>query len=338
MPRDSSGVYTLPPGNPVITDTDITSDWGNTTMSDIGNTLTESLDRQGRGGMLTAFNIVDGTLSQPGLRFGAEVGSGMYRSGTGSWWLTALATQIANVRSTSFDIKVPTSVAGLLTINTGGLSIVSGGAIIQSGGLNATGTATFNNDVAVTGALTKGGVNVVTEAPIDGTTYGRKDAVWATLPVSVVPSDLTGMIAWRHSAGGKWLQLNGQSVSKTTYAALWAYAQNFLTADQATNPGLYVDVDASNFALPVLSGMFIRGLGTGPGTGYISGALGARQNDAMQDHIHGGVPGITLNAQGGSNAVGNTNTGFTSSPQPPARLADETRPANVALVPCVFAG
>jgi len=37
MPRNSSGVYTLPAGNPVVTDTVIDVDWANPTMEDVGN-------------------------------------------------------------------------------------------------------------------------------------------------------------------------------------------------------------------------------------------------------------------------------------------------------------
>ena len=52
MPRDAGGNYTLPGGNPVVTGTVITSTWANPTMSDIANEITNSLSRNGQGGML----------------------------------------------------------------------------------------------------------------------------------------------------------------------------------------------------------------------------------------------------------------------------------------------
>jgi len=52
MPRNSSGIYTLPAGNPVVADTVIDVDCANPTMSDIGNELTLSLPRNGSAGML----------------------------------------------------------------------------------------------------------------------------------------------------------------------------------------------------------------------------------------------------------------------------------------------
>ena len=47
MPRNEQGVYRLPPGNPVVSDTLITTTWANPTMSDLGNEITNSLPRSG---------------------------------------------------------------------------------------------------------------------------------------------------------------------------------------------------------------------------------------------------------------------------------------------------
>lgn len=81
MPRDSSGNYALPAGNPVVSNQVIASTWANTTMSDLAAELTNSLDRQGRGGMLAPFKFVDGTVSAPGITFTGEPTTGFYRAG-----------------------------------------------------------------------------------------------------------------------------------------------------------------------------------------------------------------------------------------------------------------
>lgn len=47
MPRDVSGTYTLPAGNPVVTATTISITWANTTLSDIATALTASLSIDG---------------------------------------------------------------------------------------------------------------------------------------------------------------------------------------------------------------------------------------------------------------------------------------------------
>jgi len=43
MPRNSSGIYSPPTGNPVIPNTLITSDWANDLVTDVGNELTKSV-------------------------------------------------------------------------------------------------------------------------------------------------------------------------------------------------------------------------------------------------------------------------------------------------------
>ena len=81
MPRDGAGNYTLPAGNPVVSGEIITPTWANPTMTDIAQALTDSLDRQGRGGMLVAFEFSDGSEANPGITWGTEPSTGFYRAG-----------------------------------------------------------------------------------------------------------------------------------------------------------------------------------------------------------------------------------------------------------------
>ena len=78
MPRDASGNYTLPNSNPVVTGTIIESDWANQTMGDIANVITDSLSRNGEGGMLAPLKIVNGTEFLPSLTFLNDVQTGLY--------------------------------------------------------------------------------------------------------------------------------------------------------------------------------------------------------------------------------------------------------------------
>lgn len=97
MSRDSSGNYTLPAGNPVVTNTTITSAWANNTCNDIGAEITNSLDRNGRGGMLAALRIIDGTAGVPALAFSNETGTGFARLSSG-----AIALILSGVKSIHF--------------------------------------------------------------------------------------------------------------------------------------------------------------------------------------------------------------------------------------------
>jgi hypothetical protein len=84
MPRDGSGVYSLPSGNPVVTGTVIASAWANSTLSDIAAQLNNVFTRDGLLGPTGPFKIVDGTVAAPGLAWNSEPGMGWYRSSAGA--------------------------------------------------------------------------------------------------------------------------------------------------------------------------------------------------------------------------------------------------------------
>ena len=88
MPRQISGIYTLPNG-PVMPDTTIESLDENQTRNDIATELTNSLDRNGRGGMLAPFRIFDGTMAAPGLAWLNDPNSGMWREGADLFHIVA---------------------------------------------------------------------------------------------------------------------------------------------------------------------------------------------------------------------------------------------------------
>jgi hypothetical protein len=84
MPRNSAGTYALPLP-PVVAGNTIMASFENTTDSDIASELTNSLDRNGRGGMLAPFKIADGSVSAPGIAFTQDPDNGFYRIGTDDW-------------------------------------------------------------------------------------------------------------------------------------------------------------------------------------------------------------------------------------------------------------
>ncbi len=79
MPRNASGSYSLPAGNPVVTQTTIASSWANTTLDDLKVEMTDSLSRSAKGGMLGALALVDGTAALPALAFNTELTTGLFR-------------------------------------------------------------------------------------------------------------------------------------------------------------------------------------------------------------------------------------------------------------------
>lgn len=67
MPRNGSSVYSLPAGNPVIPGTIIATTWANTTLTDIGTALTNSLSTDGSTASvsLAGKTMAGGTFSGP---------------------------------------------------------------------------------------------------------------------------------------------------------------------------------------------------------------------------------------------------------------------------------
>lgn len=104
MSRNSSGTYTLPTGNPVVSGTVITSTWANDTMGDIASALTDSLSRSGKGGMSAAFRSVDGTVSVPGISFNNETTTGFYRAAAGDVRLSVLGADILAATASGVSI------------------------------------------------------------------------------------------------------------------------------------------------------------------------------------------------------------------------------------------
>lgn len=100
MPRNSSGQYFLPVGNPVISGDVIRSEWANTTMSDLAQSITDSLDRDGLGAMRAPLRLVDGTATKPAITFDSEGNSGFFRKASG-----ILAAAIKGIEVFSFDGK-----------------------------------------------------------------------------------------------------------------------------------------------------------------------------------------------------------------------------------------
>lgn len=83
MPRNAQGQYFLPDGNPVVPGELVKAEWANSTMDDIANALTNSLDRAGAGGMTGPFKAAAGTQQRPGIAFVEDVTSGLMKEAAG---------------------------------------------------------------------------------------------------------------------------------------------------------------------------------------------------------------------------------------------------------------
>lgn len=116
MPRNSAGQYTPPAGNPVVTQTTVTSTWANLLVADLGTEIASSLDRSGRGGMLAPLKGVDGSVSAPAFSFTSESGTGFYRAGAGGLSAAILGAVVLALTDTAITLGLATTIADDLVV------------------------------------------------------------------------------------------------------------------------------------------------------------------------------------------------------------------------------
>lgn len=268
--RNSGGTYSLPAGNPVVSGTTITSSWANNTLNDIKTEITNSLDRQGRGGMLAPLLLVAGTVGAPSWAFSAEPGSGAFRSGAGDWRLTVLGTAVLKLQSAVVTTLVPLTVTGRATMtdltvtgtsedltisptapnvyglnsegNGTGAGVIAVGGVTNAYGLDAFGGGSTGTAIRAEGAASGKGAVIS-----GGTTTGN------ALEATAQGGNSTGVIGRGFGSGS----------GGTFYTAVGASASDGTAALNGIGQGTNT------------SGAWGVGTGTQPGVRGVGGTTGA---------------------------------------------------------------
>jgi microcystin-dependent protein len=151
----------------------------------------------------------------------------------------------------------------------------------------------------------------------------------------IVPA---GVVVWFASSSPPqgYLICDGRGVSRIAYPALFAVIGTTFGAPSTTT-----------FNLPDLRGEFIRGMDRGRGVD-IGRGFGTSQTDAFQDHAHNTFVqrGTSLNsvaiegttapgARGPGSPGSNAFSGYATGTPSTGNHGSETRPRNVALLPCI---
>ena len=200
MSRDASGNYTLPVGNPVVTDTVIESNWANDTMSDVKTEITNSLDRQGKGGMLAPLKGTDGTKAAPAFSFTNAFSTGFYRAGTNDVRLSLNAIDFLKVTASSFTYGSNTLVVSATEFTYGADALVVSATEFTFASTilfaDAT-TFTFNGStVLVEGAAT------ATQIEFDNTVTGVLPASNVQAAIDLLSVGVEGYYSLPHTGGG----------------------------------------------------------------------------------------------------------------------------------------
>ena len=187
---------------------------------------------------------------------------------------------------------------------------------------------------AMSGDLDMGGNSIINMAdPVNPQDAATKIYVDSVFPAGVV----VPFAAFSIPTG--WLECNGQAVSRTTFANLFA------ALDVAYGNG----DGSTTFNVPDYRGEFLRGTdnsrGADPdsasrtdrGDGVTGDAIGTKQSDAFESHTHtkAGFNGAFIGfAYPGFDGNGD---GITQTPTNPTG-GSETRPRNVNVLYIIFAG
>lgn len=135
-------------------------------------------------------------------------------------------------------------------------------------------------DLQMNGFRVRGASNATD--PTDMVTLAQVQALIAS--VSSVPTGSVQQMTGSSVPSG-YVAANGSSLSRTTYAALWAYAQasgNISATQAAKTKGQYGPGDGTTtFSIPDLRDEFIRGSST-------TNPLGRSQDDDNKAHTHTG--------------------------------------------------
>lgn len=201
--RNSSGTYSLPTGNPVVTATSITSTWANTTLADIKTEITSSLDRAGRGAMTAPLQHSGGSLALPSVTFSSQTSSGLYLAAASDVRMSIAASPAQTWAATGTTFPLACTVTGLITGAAGEVltqSTANGSAITATGngtgkGGVFTGGSTDGTAITATGGASNGkGIVVVTTGTGDGLqiTAGRNGIVATSGGATGVGIDATG--------------------------------------------------------------------------------------------------------------------------------------------------
>jgi microcystin-dependent protein len=161
-----------------------------------------------------------------------------------------------------------------------------------------------------------------------------------------------------NTAPSGWLECNGSLVSRTTYSALWNFAQtsgNITANDGAWTAGKFSPGNGTTtFRIPDFRGYFVRGWAN---TGSIDSGriIGSTQNDGFASHTHtatvtdpghshtsnqnfmgGGGNFVVLTKLPGNQPVTNGEPATTNiSVNNSSTGGTETRPINISLMYCI---
>ena len=179
MSRNGSGTYTLPAGNPVVTNTTISSTWANSTLTDIASALTGSVAADGQTPITGSLNLNSNkivNLATPTLDTDGATKAYVDAS-TGSYLLKASnLSDVANATTSRTNLSAAKSGANSDITSLTGLTTP---LTVGQGGTGSASTTYCNLTTNVTGTLpvANGGTGVTTSTGSGANVLGTSPTI-----------------------------------------------------------------------------------------------------------------------------------------------------------------
>lgn len=121
MARNQDGIYTTP--NSFQVNTTANPDRVNENFNDLGNEITGSLARDGRGGMTGQLKVAAGTLASPGLVFTGDLNTGFMFETDGAWSFVVNGTKAFTLGTKGLQLAASAPVFDLGTQSAGTVTV-----------------------------------------------------------------------------------------------------------------------------------------------------------------------------------------------------------------------
>lgn len=289
MPRNGTGTYTLPAGNPVVTGTTISSTVHNNTMSDIADEMTNSVDKDGQ-------TVITGTLDFNGnpIILDADGDSKMEVSTDDRFDVT-----LGGVLSLSL-----TSAQALLVDAIGNLTPTDSNFIVGNGTTfvaesGSTARTSLGVDLTTKGTILAGNGTAPTVLGAGTNAYvltadSAEEAGIKWAPPPTMPTDVQAF-----TASGTWTKPTGATICMIEVWGGGGGGSNFIassTAEGGGSGGEYVCVILPASALTGTVAVTIGAGGAGGANGAdAAGSTGGTTTFGAYVSALGGNPGTQTN-------------------------------------------
>lgn len=179
----SSGVFSInTAGQPVVTGTTITSTAFNLLTADLATGLSTCILKDGTQTATAGIPFYAGTVALPGIYFGSDTATGLYRIGLNNTGYTINGTKLLDLSSALVAVTGAVTISTTLSV-TGHVTLEG----VTSTGATGTGNLVFSASPTFTGTVTGSTINATNFNGIIGGTTPAAGA-FTTLSVGTTPA------------------------------------------------------------------------------------------------------------------------------------------------------